>query len=463
MVQRMTFVPVALVLGTMGAMVLGGSEPPADANVPQTPSEYLRYAALNNAGLKAAFEEWKVALEQIPQAQALPDPRFTYGYFTQQIMTRQQVEVMQMFPWFGKIAARTDAAAAGAKAAQSRYEAQRVRLWADVKQAFYEYAYLASATRIAKENLALMQHFEEVARTKHLTAAASHPDILRAQIEVAKLQNELVSLERSRSPAVARLNALLNRPADAQLPWPREEPGQPAEVDRGLLMATLKNRNLELQAMSYDIERLDREVAVAKRNYYPDVGLGVQWMQMPMSGGGSDNDVMLGLELNLPIWRSSYRAGELQARAMARRARYERKNLENSLAAQIERALYEFENSGRQVRLYDEALVPRAQELIGASEAAYMAGTIDFLTLINAQQQFLQFRQQRERFWADQQQGLAELEMLVEAGLPEVMSGLKLEGRMPGKSTMVLGGAGSPEVMGGSTSGGQMPAQSTMR
>jgi outer membrane protein TolC len=452
MVQRMMFLPVVLIMGA--AVVLGADESPADANVPRTLTEYLQYAALHNAGLKAAFEEWKAAVEQVPQAKALPDPRFTYGYFTEQLQTRQQVELMQMFPWFGKIAARTDAAAAAAKAAQSRYEARRVQLSSEVKQAFYEYAYLAGATRVAKENLALMQHFEEVARTKHLTAAASHPDILRAQIEVAKLQNELITLEKSRSPAVARLDALLNRPTDAPLPWPREEPGRPAEGDRGLLMATLKNRNLELQAMDFDIERLDREVAVAKRNYYPDVGLGVQWMRMPMPEGGSDNDVMLGLELNLPIWRSSYRAGELQARAMARRARYERKDLENSLAARTEQALYEFENTGRQVRLYDEALVPRARDLIGASEAAYLAGTVDFLNLISAQQTLVQFRLERERSWADQQQRLAELEMLVGAGLPEVMGSSKSDRRMPARST---------EVMGGSKSGGQMPAKSTMR
>jgi len=34
--------------------------------------DYLRYAALNNAGLKAAFHAWKAALEAIPQANALP-------------------------------------------------------------------------------------------------------------------------------------------------------------------------------------------------------------------------------------------------------------------------------------------------------------------------------------------------------------------------------------------------------
>jgi len=410
---------VAALLGAVAAgSVCAAEQPPADANVPQTLSEYLRQAALNNAGLKAAFEEWKAALEQIPQAKALPDPKLTYGYFVRQIADRQRVGLMQMFPWFGKIAARVDAAAAGAKAALSRYEAKRIQLFSEVKQAFSEYAYLAGATRVARENLALMQHFEEVARTKYITAAATHPDIIRAQIEVARLQNELITLERQRSPVVARLNAALNRPAEARLPWPREEPQQPVELNRDGLMAMLRGRNPELQAMNFDIERLNSEVAVAKRNFYPDIGIGADWMAMPMPEGGSEQDVMVGIELNLPIWRHSYRAGELQARAMARRARYERKDLENSLVARTERALYEFENSGREVQLYRDVLVPRAQELVGASEAAYMAGTIDFLRLIDAQQTLLRFQLARERSRADQQQKLAELEMLVGADLP---------------------------------------------
>jgi hypothetical protein len=40
----------------------------------------LPYAALNNPGLEAAFNRWRAALERAPQASALPDPRFNYGY-----------------------------------------------------------------------------------------------------------------------------------------------------------------------------------------------------------------------------------------------------------------------------------------------------------------------------------------------------------------------------------------------
>jgi outer membrane protein TolC len=422
MVKPIVFAAVIFVIGLAAGSVAGAERPPADGNTPQTLPEYLRYAALHNAGLKAAFEEWRAALEQIPQAQALPDPKFTYDYFIEQVATRQQAGLMQMFPWFGKIAARTDAAAAGANAAQSRYEAKKLQLFFDVRQAFYEFTYLAGATRVAGENLDLMQHFEEVARTRYLTAAGTHPDVIRAQIEVAKMQDELITLERQRAPTVARLNAVLNRPAEAPLPWPREEPAQPVQVDRGTVIAALKARNPELRAMGFDVERFRSEIGVAKRNFYPDIGVGVEWMEMGKDMMGPDNDVMVGLELNLPIWRRSYRAGELQARAMARRAQYERKNFENDLVARTERALYEFDDSGRKVRLYGDVLVPKAQQLIGASEAAYMAGTVDFLSLIDAQRTLLQFQLERERAWANHQQNLAELEMLAGTDLPPTVA-----------------------------------------
>ena len=78
----------------------------------KTLSDYLSYAALNNAGLKAEFEQWKAALEQIPQSRALDDPKFTYSYFIEQVETRvgpqkNKFGIMQTFPWFGEIQARS--------------------------------------------------------------------------------------------------------------------------------------------------------------------------------------------------------------------------------------------------------------------------------------------------------------------------------------------------------------------
>jgi len=56
---------------------------------------------------------------------------------------------------------------------------------------------------------------------------------------------------------------------------------------------------------------------------------------------------------------------------------------------------------------------------VGASETAYSAGTVDFLSLIDAERTLLRFRLERERARANQQQRLAELEMLVGAELSD--------------------------------------------
>ncbi len=123
--------------------------------------------------------------------------------------------------------------------------------------------------------------------------------------------------------------------------------------------------------------------------------------------------IMLMFGLNLPIWRKSYTAGQLQAQADLSRTSHEKKQMENTLVARVAQALYDFENSNRTLKLYRDVLVSKAQELLGASETAYKAGTVDFLSLINAQQKLLEFQLSYERAVADNQQRLAKLEMLV--------------------------------------------------
>lgn len=423
MVRSTVLAAVIFISGIATGSVLEAAEPVTDVNVPRTLPQYLQYAALRNAGLRAAFEEWKAALEQIPQARALPDPRFTYGYFIEEVETRvgpqeQRFSLMQTFPWFGTIAARTDAAAAEAQTMQRRYENAKLQLFYQVKDAFYEYAYLHRAVEIAQENVELIRHFEEVARAKYIAAAAQHPDVIRAQVELAILEDKLKELQELRTPIVARLRAVLNMPDTIMLPWPEAMPVHPITIRRSELFETLRRQNPQLEAKDFELAGAVSRIELAKKKFYPELGLGVDWIDtgeaaMPGTKDSGKDPVILMFSMNLPIWRKSYKAAELQARAQARRVRHERQDLENSLAAQVERVLYGFEDSGRKMTLYGDVLVPRAGELVGASEAAYMAGSIDFLSLINAQQTLLQYQLQLARAKANRQQRLAELGALV--------------------------------------------------
>jgi cobalt-zinc-cadmium efflux system outer membrane protein len=197
-----------------------------ELNEDSTLSDYLTCAALNNPGLKAAFLRWKAALEKIPEVRSLPDPRFTYAYFIRKVETRvgpqrQKFGLSQTFPWLGKLKLRGNAASEAAQAAEQGYEATKLKLFFRVKEAYYEYHYLAQSIAITRENLNLLHHLESVARTRCAAGAAPHADIIRAQVELGKLEDRLRTLKDLREPIVARLNAALNRPTSAPLAWPR--------------------------------------------------------------------------------------------------------------------------------------------------------------------------------------------------------------------------------------------------
>ena len=423
------FVAVAVLSAVCFA---SNSQKPADANSLIHLEDYLRYAALNNAGLKAAFEHWKAALEQVPQNKSLPDPKFTYGYFIEEVETRvgpqrQKFGIMQVFPWFGKIEARTDAAAVAAKAARKRYEAAKLKLFFEVKEAFYEYAYLAKAVEIAKENLELIKHFEEVARMKYMAAATGHPDVIRAQVELAKLEDQLKTLEDMREPIVAGLNAVLNRRSFEMLPWPEKEKFQTVQVNHQQMIEMLKERNPELQALDFELEAAKSKVELAKKKFRPDIGVGVDWIDTgsavsPGVGGSGRDPIILMFSMNLPIWRESYKAAELQAKANVRKTSQRKTEAENTIMARAVRVLYDFEDSNRKITLYGDVLVPKAEELLSASETAYNAGTIDFLSLVDAQRVLLKYELFYERAIVDNAQKAAELEMLIGAQLPTVSS-----------------------------------------
>ena len=420
----------------VGAIILvfipcaGASQQPSDSNDLHTLADYLRYASLNNAELKAKFEEWKAALEQIPQAKALDDPRFTYGYFIEEVETRvgpqrQKFGIMQVFPWFGKIEARTDIASAKAKAARQRYETTKLKLFRQVKAAFYEFTYLATAIDIAKQNLELLQHFEEVARTKYRTATAIHPDIIRVQVELATLEDILRSLEQLREPTVAKLNSVLNRPIEAELAWPKKEQPREVRLDRKHIVQALKRANPELAEFSWEIQAAQSRVKLAKKKFYPDIGVGIDWIQTDgaVSPGvrGSGNDpVILMFSMNIPLWQDNYKAAEQQAKANVRKIQEQRTDIENKILSRVFEVLYDIEDSQRKTHLYGDVLVSKAEELVQASETAYKAGTIDFLSLIDAQRMLLKYALDYERAVTNNQQKLAELEMLVGTELPSM-------------------------------------------
>lgn len=201
------------------------------------------------------------------------------------------------------------------------------------------------------------------------------------------------------------------------LGWPEKEEFKLPKVDGQKVITILRQTNPELAAIDFEVAQAQSKVELAKRKFYPDIGVGVEWIETGsavgsgVSGSGEDPLVLM-FSMNLPIWTDSYKAAERQAQSNVIKARQQRTEAENTILARAEQVLYDFEDSNRKLRLYADVLIPKADELLEASEVAYRGGTVDFLSLVDAQRMKLDFQLKYERAVTDSQQKLAELEML---------------------------------------------------
>lgn len=387
-------------------------------------ADYLSFAALNNPGLEAAFERWKAAMEMIPQARALPDPQFTFRYFVVAQATRDgdmrfAFDLAQTFPWFGKLQLKGDMAAAEAKAAYMRYEAQRLAVFARVKDAYYEYRYVARATDIAKENVDRLKSIELIARAKYRNVTGSQPDLIRVQVELGKMEDELESMRDMRNPIAARLNAALGRPADAPLPASLPVGDGDDTVAEGRLQAWMEQSNPELKAMDADIAREIKGIALAGKDYYPDFMLGVSYDAMVHARGvmmPPENPIAVMVSVNVPIWWNKYAAGVRQAQARYNAAMKDKQDKTYSLGSDIRMESYNFRNARRKVVLYRDTLLPKADAALRSTLASYQTGAATFADLIDTQRTLLEFQLNYERAYADRRQALARLEAI--AGRP---------------------------------------------
>jgi len=391
--------------------------------VDSTPESFVRYALYHNPEVERAYQQWRAASERLPQVRSLPDPRLSVGFFLDEVETRvgpQQAKVglQQIFPWIGKLRDREDAAAKGALAAWYQYQQAQLEVVEQTQIALYNLVYLDEATKITQENYALLESFEAVVRARYRVGAGSHPELIKVQVELGLLSDRLAGLEALRPSQVAGLNALLNRSPGASI-----EPGirlanSVAKGDAQQAITLARVWSPVLQSIEERIERARINTKLAQKERYPDLTAGIDYIVTdeaanPGIAESGDDPIMLSFGINLPIWSEKYDAQERESIAQRLSISRELDSATNQLGAQIHQAWFEHTDADRRVRLYEDSLIPKAQESLSASLAGFRTGDSEFLDLLDTQRTLLEFGVSLQRARADRGKALATLNRLV--------------------------------------------------
>ncbi len=367
--------------------------------------------------------EAQAAAERVTPAGALPDPRFrtelmdiTKGGEQNPTLSPSKVgstryTLMQDLPWFGKRDLKREIAEFEAEGSRGKARGTWSELAAKIKTAQAQRYFLHGNEKLTQEILDLIVRLEKIAQNRYANGLSAQQDVIRAQIEQTNMKNELVALENESRQVNARLNALLARPATAPLAQPeklRTLP-VPGQLDAAALEERVRTRNPQLFTEEARIKAAEKGRDLVYKNRYPDFNVGIA----PVQYGSAIKEWGLMVEINIPLQQSSRRSQEREAEAMLSAARSRKEASANQVLSELSENLAGIEAAQRTEVLATTSLLPQAELTFNAALAGYENGKLDFATLLDAQRQIRQAKQNQIKAQAEAQMRLAEVEKLL--------------------------------------------------
>jgi outer membrane protein TolC len=410
-------------------LLLGGEARPLQGQEsvqPLTLGELYRRLDAGSPRLTAARAGARAATFRVAPARTLPDPQVQLGLMNRNLpglglqdpLGMNQIQIMQMVPFPGKLGAAGRGAQAQADASQARADDLGWELRSQAAALFYDVYGTEQGIRVAAETQQLLRDIATTAERMYAVGGGRQPDVLRTQVEIDRMTEEILRMRAMRAALVARLNVLLDRAPDAAVGEARI-PVLPAELPSldSLVALALGHRPM-LQAGQQDVRAAEAAQALARREIWPDLQFGVIYGQRPMAGGGTDRMASFMFGFNLPVFAGSRQLKMRQeTHAMRDMAQADLAAMEADTRGRVGVAYADLGQARQLQDLYRMTLLPQARATVTSSVAAYQVGDINLMTLLDAQMTVNRYQQELYRLEAAEGQGWAELEMLTGGAL----------------------------------------------
>ena len=405
------------------------SPPAMHLEGPHAVEDYIQYAIGQNPDIQAARKRMESLAHKVPVAASLQDPTLGMTFFPEQVQTAagQQefaLAVNQKVPWRGKLGARAELAESQTNVARAQLAAVELATVEKVKRAYYELYFIQQALAVTEEDQRLLSEIRDVANTRYRTGQVNQQDLLRADLEISNVENELIRLRQRLDSAQARLASILHIAPQTRVRALDQVAPEQIPNDLEWLQRQAVAARPELHARFAAIERDQQAVELARLNYLPDVTLGATWIDIASAGispvANGDDAFLITAGINLPIYRkrldSSVRSAEAQAVATAR----EYDSLRDATLEQVLDLFAQAHSHQDLLTLFREDILPKAQHTLEVSSGAYNTGEVDFLQLIDNWRQLLRYQVSFYRLEASSHQVMAQLERVI-GGFEEVI------------------------------------------
>lgn len=385
----------------------------------------IEAAVADNPDLAALRSRIEATEATVPQAGSLPDPQAMVALSNVPVgdtslerspMTGIQLGIRQMVPYPGRLDLKELAAQHDVTISRAIYEESENTVIREVKRAWNDLFFLHKAVEVTRLNKQIAQALTEVADALYSTGSRPQQDLVKANVEVARLVDRLVVLEEQIDRAEARLNGLLDRPANAPLPTPQVA-FEPLTLSPQALETAARQSRPLLQESATRVEKAETMVRLARLNMKPDFNVGLDYRIR----AGSAMDPVQGQDFwtvsvgaNLPWLNEDLHEAEVdEAQAMLDATREQDDAAFNRVREALDNSLEAAQKSRRQASLYAEGLIPQAELGFSAARSAYETGQVDLTSVLDAFRTLNSYQEQYYRIVADHANAVADLEYVI--------------------------------------------------
>jgi len=283
----------------------------------------------------------------------------------------------QEFEFPGKRALRGEIGRYGEDQAALALDKARLLLAARVKKAYYR-AVLSRRTLESLDRAAdWLGRLMDNLVIKYQAGDAAYTDVLRAKVEKARLQNQMIEERRSETAFKAELDILLGNENGETADLVTDIAFVPFHKDLAAVREEIRATSPTLKMLASKRRQSETGMLLAGKSGLPDFSLGLYFPSLRSGAWG------FSVGLTLPIWGARRRGEVMEAEAAADQALISLRAEEVRMMTRVESAYAGVQAADEQVKLFEQKLLKDMADEIRLALDRYQYGKIEFFNLLD--------------------------------------------------------------------------------
>jgi len=351
-------------------------------------NDAIQTALDSNLSVKSAA--LSVDVQKALKGAAIDLPKTTidgeYGQFNS-YTNDNSVTVSQSFEFPAVYINRSRLANANIRSREWQYKATQLEIATQVKQVYWQYAYLLSKQKLISYQDSLYSGLLRAAELRAKAGETNRLEMITARSQSLEIKNQLYLVSADIGISSRKLTVLLNSKS-ALIPAVQELQRIDFEFNRD---SGSVEQNPFLGYMKQQVEVSQIETKLEQSQAWPDLNvgyfsqtiIGTQDVNGVPQNFGKDNrfdGVQAGI--TVPLWFFPYASKAKAAKIAANIAQTDAENYTRSISGNYQSLLDEYNKYSSNVDFYENQAVPEADLIIQQATRSYKAGALDYLDYV---------------------------------------------------------------------------------